>query len=109
MPAQQWAYEAGASEEAGRVREPRQRESRGQQENRSSRAAKADGGHAPDGTTPVCDMASAQATTGVCERGMASQGERGNVGAPPVSVPHSRHGGPGDHRPWRALGASPRS
>jgi hypothetical protein len=39
---------------------------------------------------------------------MSSQGERGNVGAPPVPVPHARSGGPGDHRPGRALGASPR-
>jgi hypothetical protein len=46
--------------------------------------------------------ARAQDTTGGCERGMASEGERGHVGEPPVSVWHTRSGGPGDHRPWRA-------
>ena len=65
MPAQQWAYEAGASEEAGRVIEPRNMSSRGQQDSRSSSAAKADGVQAPEGNIPVCDMASAQDTTGV--------------------------------------------
>jgi hypothetical protein len=52
--------------------------------------------------------ARAQDTTGVGERGMASAGSRGTLGAPPVSEPNSRHGGPGDHRPGRDLGASPR-
>ena len=65
MPAQQWADEAGVSEEAGRVMEPRNRESRGQQESRSGIAAKADGLHAPEGSSPGCGMASAQDTTGV--------------------------------------------
>jgi hypothetical protein len=40
---------------------------------------------------------------------MSSQGELGNVGEPPVSVHNTRMGGPGDHRPWRDLGASIRS
>jgi len=31
------------------------------------------------------------------------------VGEPPVSEHNSRHGEPGDHRPWRDLGASTRS
>ena len=35
MPAQQWAYEAGGSEEAGRVMEPRNMYSRGPQDSRS--------------------------------------------------------------------------
>ncbi len=38
---------------------------------------------------------------------MSSQGELGNLGEPPVSLSHTRNGGPGDQRPWRALGASP--
>src|SRR5215510_10303563 len=38
---------------------------------------------------------------------MSSDGERGNVGEPPVSWPHSRMGGPGDHRPWGGVDASP--
>jgi hypothetical protein len=65
VPAQQWAYEAGGSEEAGCVREPRNMSSRGQQESRSGIAAKADGLHAPEGSSPGCDMASAQDPTGV--------------------------------------------
>ena len=65
MPAQQWAYEAGGSEEAGRVMEPRNMESRGQQDSRSGIAAKADGLQAPEGSSPGCGMASAQDTTGV--------------------------------------------
>jgi hypothetical protein len=39
--------------------------SRGQQESRSGIAAKADGLHAPEGSSPGCDMASAQDPTGV--------------------------------------------
>jgi hypothetical protein len=31
------------------------------------------------------------------------------VGEPSVSVSPARHGGPGDHKPWDGLGASPRS
>jgi hypothetical protein len=37
----------------------------GQQDSFSSLEAKADGVHAPEGNTPVGDMASAQDTTGV--------------------------------------------
>jgi hypothetical protein len=47
------------------VREPRNMSSRGQQESRSGIAAKADGLHAPAGSSPGCDMASAQDPTGV--------------------------------------------
>jgi hypothetical protein len=65
VPAQQWAYEAGVSEEAGRVMEPRNMYSRGQQDSRSEIAAKADGLQAPEGSSPGCGMASAQDTTGV--------------------------------------------
>src|SRR5262245_55280319 len=55
VPAQQWAYEAGVSEEAGRVIEPRNRYSRGQQDSLSGIEAKADGVHAPEANYPVCD------------------------------------------------------
>ena len=55
MPAQQWAYEAGVSEEAGRVIEPRNMYSRGQKDSLSGIEAKADGLHAPEGNNPVCD------------------------------------------------------
>ena len=55
MPAQQWADEAGVSEEAGRVMEPRNVGSRGQKESLSGLEANADGVHAPAGNTPVCD------------------------------------------------------
>jgi hypothetical protein len=37
---------------------------------------------------------------------MSAQGERGHVGEPPVSLSQTRTGGPGDQKPWRALGAS---
>ncbi len=47
---------------------------------------KADGVHAPEGSSPGRAMASAPDTTGVCERGMGPEGERGNVGEPPVSL-----------------------
>src|SRR5438552_19142350 len=40
---------------------------------------------------------------------MHTQGELGNLGEPRVSLSHSRNGGPGDQKPWRGLGASPRS
>jgi hypothetical protein len=53
-------------------------------------------------------MARAQDPTGVSERGMAAPGERGNWGEPSVSWSETRRGGPGDHKPWRGLGASPR-
>src|SRR4029453_19014485 len=33
---------------------------------------------------------------------MSSEGELGNLGEPPVSLLHTRIGGPGDQRPWRA-------
>ena len=54
MPAQQWAYEAGVSEEAGRVMEPRNVESRGQKDSLSGTEAKADGVQAPEGNSPAC-------------------------------------------------------
>jgi hypothetical protein len=53
------------------------------------------------GRSPGCAMARAQDPTGVSERGMSAQGERGNLGEPPVSLSYPRSGGPGDHRPWR--------
>ena len=66
MPAQQWEYEAGVSEDAGRVIEPRNVYSRGQQDNPQGGAEeKADGLQAPEGSSPGCDKASAQDTTGV--------------------------------------------
>jgi hypothetical protein len=52
---QEWAYEAGGSEEPGRVIEPRTMESRGHEESLSGIEAKADGVHAPEGRHPVCD------------------------------------------------------
>ena len=55
MPAQPWAYEAGVSEEAGRVIKPRTLESRGPQDRRSGIEAKADGVQAPEGHRPVGD------------------------------------------------------
>jgi len=55
VPAQQWAYEAGVREEAGRVMEPRNMEGRGQQDRLSGLAANADGVHAPEGNHPVGD------------------------------------------------------
>src|SRR5215813_15660144 len=55
VPAQRWAYEAGVSEEAGRVMEPRNMYSRGHEDSLSGIAAKADGVHAPEGSNPVCD------------------------------------------------------
>src|SRR6266852_5296289 len=38
---------------------------------------------------------------------MSSQGERGNVGEPSVSLRTTRSGGPGAPRPWRRLGLPP--
>jgi len=88
--------------------EPRHGSSRGQEASAPGRTErKADGWQAPEGSRPGCGMASAQATTGVCERGMSSEGERGNVGAPPVSLCQPRKGGPGEQKPWRALGLPP--
>ena len=66
MPAQQWAYEAGVSEEAGRVMEPRKVESRGQKDiAQGGTERKADGVQAPEGSSPACARASGQDTTGV--------------------------------------------
>ncbi len=66
MPAQQWAYEAGVSEDAGRVMEPRNVYSRGQKDiSQGGTERKADGLQAPEGSSPACDMASGQDTTGV--------------------------------------------
>jgi hypothetical protein len=55
VPTQQWAYEAGGSEEAGRVSEPRNMYSCGQQDSRSGIEVKADGLQAPEGNNPGCD------------------------------------------------------
>ena len=66
MPAQQWAYEAGVSEDAGRVIEPRNVYSRGQQDiSQGSTEGKADGLHAPEGNSPRRVLASVRDTTGV--------------------------------------------
>ena len=66
MPAQQWAYEAGESEEAGRVMEPRNVESRGQEDiPQGSTEGKADGVHAPEGNSPRRVVARVRDTTGV--------------------------------------------
>jgi hypothetical protein len=63
---QQWAYEAGGSEEVGRVRAPRNVYSRGQEDiPQGGRVGKADGVQWPEGSRPGRDMASAQDTTGV--------------------------------------------
>jgi hypothetical protein len=63
---QQWAYEAGRNEDAGRVIEPRKVYSRGQQDS-SQRCIerKADGFQAPEGSSPRHEMASGWDTTGV--------------------------------------------
>jgi len=42
--------------------------------------------HALEGSSPGCATASVQDTTGVCDQGMESQGELGNVGEPMVSL-----------------------
>jgi hypothetical protein len=65
VPAQQWAYEAGGSEDAGRVIEPRNVYSRGQEDIPQKFEGKADGLQAPEGSNPGRGMASAQDTTGV--------------------------------------------
>jgi len=67
----------------------------------------ADGVHAPEGSRPGRVTARVEDPTGVCERGMEPEGERGNVGEPPVSWSYPRPGGPGDHRPWRDLERPP--
>jgi hypothetical protein len=107
---QPWAYGAGGHEEAGRVIEPRKASRRGRVDiPQGGQEGKADGFQWPEGRSPEGVRASVQDTTGVEERGMHSSGELGHVGEPRVSVSHSRIGGPGDPRPWRDLGASPRS
>ena len=66
MPAQQWEYEAGVSEDAGRVIEPRNGYSRGHEASpQEVIEGKADGLQAPEGRSPACDRASGQDTTGV--------------------------------------------
>ena len=66
MPAQQWEYEAGVSEDAGRVIEPRNVYSRGHKDiSQGGTERKADGLQAPEGSNPGRGMASAQDTTGV--------------------------------------------
>jgi len=107
---QPWTYGAGWSEEAGRVIEPRTGESRGPQEHSPGHPERnADGFQGPEGRSPGGGRASTQDPTGVEERGLASQGELGNVGAPSVALSPFRTGGPGAHRPWRGVGVSPRA
>ena len=66
MPPRKGPCEAGRSEQAGRVMEPRNVESRGQEDSPQGRfEGKGDGVHAPEGRRPGCAMASAQDTTGV--------------------------------------------
>ena len=75
MPTQQWAYEAGGSEEAGRVMEPRKAYRCGHKDiPPGSKEGKADGLYQPEGSSPEDARASVQDTTGVSERGMSSQG-----------------------------------
>jgi hypothetical protein len=63
---QQWAYGTGGSEEAGRVIEPRNAYSRGQEDiPQGGIEGKADGFQWPEGSSPGCGMARAQDTTGV--------------------------------------------
>jgi hypothetical protein len=96
VPPRQGPYAAGWSEDAGRVMEPRNGESRGQEDiPHAVLEGKADGVHAPEGSSPGCGRARAQDTTGVGERGMPAKGERGNVGEPPVAVLKRRKRGPG--------------
>ena len=109
MHAQPWAYGAGGRKEAGRVLAPRHAYRRGPQDiSHGGPERNADGVQWPEGSSPGGAMASAQDTTGVSERGMSAEGERGNVGEPPVSWSQSRHGGPGDQQPGRGRGASTR-
>ena len=66
MPPRKGPYEAGCSEKAGRVMEPRNGYSRGQQDIPQGRIeGKADGFQWLEGSSPGCGMASAQDTTGV--------------------------------------------
>jgi hypothetical protein len=107
--AQQWEYGAGGSEDAGRGMEPRKGYSRGQADiPQGGSEGKADGFQGPAGSSPGRARASAQDPTGVEERGMHAEGERGNLGEPPASLAHLRTVGPGAQRPWRGRGASTR-
>jgi hypothetical protein len=54
-------------------------------------------GHGVSYHSPCCVVASAPDTTGVEERGRQAQGERGNVGEPPVSLWHARRGALAEH------------
>ena len=66
MHTQQWTYEAGGSEEAGRVIEPRKEYSRGQEDiPQDWTEGNADGFQWPEGSSPGGAMARAQDTTGV--------------------------------------------
>ena len=66
MPPRKGPYGAGRSEKAGRVIESRNVYSRGQQDHPQGGAEeKADGVQAPEGSSPGCEKASAQDTTGV--------------------------------------------
>jgi len=66
VPPRKGPYEAGCSEDAGRVIEPRNVYSRGQEDIPQGRfEGKADGLQAPEGSNPGRGMASAQDTTGV--------------------------------------------
>ena len=108
MPPRKGPYGAGCSEKAGGVIEPRNGESCGHQEiPQGGFAGQADELHVPEGRSPGCGMARSEDTTGVGERGMASEGGLGNLGEPPVSLLHTRTGGPGDQKPWRDLGLPP--
>jgi hypothetical protein len=104
------ASEAGGPAKTGRVLEPRKGDRCGRKESSpGSQEGKADGCHWPAGRSPDGVRASGQDTTGGEERGLSAQGELGHVGEPRVAWSDARRGGPGDHRPWRALGASPRA
>ena len=66
MPPRKGPYEAGCSEDAGRVIEPRKVYSRGHEDiPQGGTEGKADGFQWPEGSSPGCGMASAQDTTGV--------------------------------------------
>jgi hypothetical protein len=66
VQAQQWEYGAGGSEHAGRVMEPRNGYSRGQQDNpQGAQEGKADGFQWPEGNSPRLEKARGGDTTGV--------------------------------------------
>ena len=66
MPPRKGPYEAGCSEDAGRVIEPRNVYSCGQEDiPQEVIEGKADGLQAPEGSSPGCGMASVEDTTGV--------------------------------------------